>query len=107
MPRVALIGLAELEPPCLKRIAIAGHAPVLLVASQGRYHVMDDTCSHGAASLADGELAGDEILCPHHRGGFDIRTGAATRPPCAQAQRRYEVTVEAGVLYIDIDAGDI
>lgn len=107
MPRVPLIRLAELEPPCLKRIVIADHEPVLLVATQGRYHVLDDTCGHGAASLADGELVGDEILCAHHRGGFDIRSGAATRPPCAQAQRCHEVFVEAGVLYMDIGSGAI
>lgn len=103
MPRVALLAVADVLPHSLRRIEIAGRAPLLLIASGQAYHLMDDTCGHGAASLAEGELLGDEILCPHHRGGFDIRSGVATRAPCAQAQRCYAVSVDHGVLYAELD----
>lgn len=102
MPRVALIPLAELVPPMTRRVVIDGHGALLVAATLSGCHVIDDTCSHGAASLADGELLGDEILCPHHRGGFDLRSGAATRAPCWQAQRSYAVSVVDGMLCVDL-----
>lgn len=104
MPRVALIALSELAPPTLKRIEVEDHGALLLVVTAVGVYVLDDTCSHGAASLADGELAGNEILCPHHRGGFDLRSGAPTRAPCRQAQRSYPVSVVDGMVWVELQS---
>lgn len=103
MPRIALLALSQLGSAPLQRVALAGHDAVLLIHRNGRYVALADTCSHGAASLSEGELVGDEILCPHHRGGFDIRSGAPTRPPCAVPLARYEVSIEDDVVYIEVD----
>ena len=106
MPRIALVPLSRLGTQPLQKIERDGHPPLLLIQQHGRYRVLDDTCSHGAASLSEGELLGHEILCPHHRGGFDIDSGAPSRPPCATAIACYAVTVIDGVLYIEIDEAD-
>lgn len=65
------------------------------------YYATDDMCSHGEASLAEGELEGYEILCPFHLGAFDVRTGIATRAPCVSAIRAYRVTIVDDCLYIE------
>lgn len=60
------------------------------------FHASDDLCTHGEASLSEGEIEGCEIICPFHLGAFDIRTGEATRAPCTQPLRIYAVIVEDG-----------
>jgi len=103
MSRLALIALTGLAPRAVQRVAVAGRAPFAVFTRDGQYFVADDRCSHGEAALSEGELADYEILCPHHRGGFDIRTGLPTRPPCAQAITCYAVSLADGMLCIDID----
>lgn len=56
--------------------------PVCLYRVGGEVFATADSCSHGSASLADGDIVGYEIECPFHQGRFDVRTGAATRLPC-------------------------
>ena len=64
----------------------------------GAYHVSDDTCTHGFASLSEGELAGHVITCPWHGGAFDVRTGAALAPPCTDPLRVHRCRVEGDML---------
>ena len=103
MPRIALIAISRLAPPTMQRVELPGHGPLVVIARDGEYFVTDDICSHGQASLFEGELIGHEILCPHHHGGFDIRSGMPTRAPCVTAVRSYAVRVDDGVLFIDTE----
>ncbi len=62
----------------------------------GSVYATDDLCSHGDASLADGEIEDGQIVCPYHMGKFDIRTGEATGAPCSIAIRTHRVIEENG-----------
>ena len=66
----------------------------------GEYFVVDDKCTHGNASLAEGEVIGEDIECPFHFGTFSLRSGEPTGRPCSIALRTYPVTVRDGVIYI-------
>lgn len=66
----------------------------------GEVFATDDLCSHGDASLADGEIENGQIVCPYHMGTFDIRTGEATGAPCSIAIRTYKVTEEDGTIML-------
>jgi nitrite reductase/ring-hydroxylating ferredoxin subunit len=70
----------------------------------GDYFVTDDLCTHGEASLADGEIEDGNIICPFHLGAFCIRTGVATAAPCLEPLRTYPVTIADDALLIDIGA---
>lgn len=59
-----------------------------------------DICSHGSASLADGEIDGYEIECPFHGGRFDVRTGAATRLPCRLPIQIYRIREADGAIWL-------
>ncbi len=59
-------------------------------------YATDDLCSHGDASLADGEIEDGKIVCPYHLGSFCIRTGEPTGAPCSVPIRTYQVTELAG-----------
>ena len=65
-----------------------------------QYFATDDTCTHGNASMAEGDIDGSEVYCPFHMGAFDIRTGEATVAPCSVPLKTYEVVIEDGYLFI-------
>ena len=64
----------------MRRVEVAG-ASVAIVASEGDYHAIDDTCSHDEVSLADGEVEGHTVQCWLHGSRFDVRSGEALCPP--------------------------
>lgn len=85
------------------RVEHAG-LPVLAVFRVGEeYFVTDDLCTHGAASLSEGELIGFEIECPFHQGAFDLRTGAPTARPCSVPLRVYKCELRGDTLYASIN----
>ena len=47
-------------------LKILGQDLVLYRTSDGRIHAMNNTCIHRGASLAQGKIAQDCIVCPYH-----------------------------------------
>jgi NAD(P)H-dependent nitrite reductase small subunit len=41
----------------------------------GGFFATDNTCPHRGGPLAEGDLIGDEIVCPWHLWGFNLQTG--------------------------------
>jgi len=41
----------------------------------GELYAFDDTCTHAACSLADGELEGATVVCPCHMGQYGLKSG--------------------------------
>jgi nitrite reductase/ring-hydroxylating ferredoxin subunit len=39
------------------------------------FFATDNTCPHRGGPLAEGDLIGNEIVCPWHLWGFDVATG--------------------------------
>ncbi len=76
--------------------ASCGEELVCLFRLKGRVYATQDTCTHGAASLADGFIEGDRIECPFHQGLFHIPTGKAVGAPCSIDLRVYEVAERNG-----------
>jgi len=80
-----------------------GRGIVLAVFRVGdEFLVVDNQCTHGSASLAEGEVEGEEIVCPYHLGRFNLRTGAATGPPCVDPIRSYAATVAGDRVYVSL-----
>lgn len=69
------------EPGTARRVVVRGRA-VAVFNVRGTFHVIDDTCTHGFASLSEGALEGHVVTCPWHGGAFDLRTGEAVLAPC-------------------------
>jgi metal-sulfur cluster biosynthetic enzyme/nitrite reductase/ring-hydroxylating ferredoxin subunit len=78
---------------------------VALFHVEGRFHAIDDVCTHDGGPLVDGELAGHKIACPRHGAKFDIRTGAALSMPAVRATRSHSVKVEDGAVWVALGAG--
>lgn len=62
--------------------------------------VTDDKCSHGNASLAEGEVDGTEIECPLHSGAFDLITGEPTEAPCSIPINVHRSVLKDGKVYL-------
>lgn len=95
----------EVEQGYALQVNIDGREPVALVRLDDGFYVMDDTCTHGAASMSEGEVIGCEIECPFHSGRFDVRTGAVTAFPCVKPLTVYPVRVEGDQVLAALGAG--
>ena len=89
---VAVGEILRVDPP--------DHVPLAVYNLDGRIYVTDDTCSHGNASLADGEIDGDLVECPFHAGCFEIATGLPAGAPCTIPIRSYKTVIEDGAVHI-------
>ncbi|MFJ3673852.1 bifunctional 3-phenylpropionate/cinnamic acid dioxygenase ferredoxin subunit [Streptomyces sp. NPDC090106] len=77
--------------------------PVIAVFRvEGEFYAIDDTCSHGQSSLAEGYVEGCEVECAWHMARFDVRTGKAMCLPATTDLRTYPVTVVDGGIYVDL-----
>jgi nitrite reductase/ring-hydroxylating ferredoxin subunit len=68
----------------------------------GSFFVINDTCSHGDASLCDGEIEGGEVECPWHNAKFCIKTGKALTFPAVEPQKTYTTAVVDGMVSIEV-----
>lgn len=97
--RVFVCSVSELAPGSMKLIEREdGNITVYNV--DGAFYATDDRCSHGLASLCEGEIIGDEIECPMHFGSFRIATGEPVAAPCSVAIRTWPVTVEDDKVFL-------
>jgi len=69
---------------------------IVIFNMAGKLFAIGDVCSHDNGPVGDGEIEGDEIICPRHGGRFDIRSGKATSLPAVEDIPSYPVRVVNG-----------
>jgi nitrite reductase/ring-hydroxylating ferredoxin subunit len=99
-----LCAVDEVPAGTARRVTIGGRA-LAVFNLDGAFHVIDDTCSHGFASLAEGFIDGAVVECPWHGGAFDIRTGAAVGAPCVTPVAVYPTGLRDGMVWADLAGG--
>lgn len=96
----------ELAPGCVRCVEVLGR-PIALYNLEGEFFATDDLCTHAEASLSEGQIQGDEIVCPLHFATFNIRSGACTGPPASDDLRTYPVRVSpSGLIEVAVKGGD-
>ena len=98
---IAVCDTADVFEGVGRRYELAGYPPLAVFNVDGAFHVTDDTCTHGDASLADGWVEGDQVECPFHQGKFCVRTGEATAFPAEAPIRVFRSKVEDGRVLIE------
>lgn len=58
----------------VRAFEVAGRRIALYHTASG-FYATDNTCPHRGGPLAEGDLIDDEITCPWHLWGFDVKTG--------------------------------
>jgi len=87
------------------RVVATADLPILVVNLDGRYYAIENICTHDSAELSDGELQGEEIVCPLHGARFSVVTGAVLSPPAFENLRTFEVRVTDGWVEVNAEAG--
>jgi len=73
----------------------------LFRTEDGQFFATADTCTHEQWSLGeDGDLEGEEIVCPLHMARFDLRTGRALCLPATAALQTFAVEIEGDKVYV-------
>jgi nitrite reductase/ring-hydroxylating ferredoxin subunit len=98
--RLPLCETSELASGGMRKFHPEGMDPILLCNVDGKFHAVDDECTHAIASLSEGRLDGQIVFCPMHGGSFDVCSGKARSLPCRQALRTWPLEVVDGKIYL-------
>jgi 3-phenylpropionate/trans-cinnamate dioxygenase ferredoxin subunit len=98
---IKVLSLSELPPGSVKG-CLAGSERLVLCNAGGALYALEDHCPHAGALLSEGELANDRLLCPWHAAEFDLKTGAALRPPARRGVRCFPVSVREGGIWVEV-----
>jgi len=100
---VGRVSLAELREKTMVRLTYPPF-DILVPWVDDEVFAIEDACNHAGASLAEGWLEGECVICPMHAYVFELRTGKLDRPKglCGD-QRTYDARIEGDevVVYDD------
>ena len=69
----------------------------------GNYYAIENTCPHRGGPLAEGMMAGEEVICPWHGSRFDVKTGSVLTPPARQGVRSFPVRISGDDVEVEVD----
>lgn len=72
----------------------------------GKYHAIEDICTHDGGELASGKVEGCEVICPRHGARFCIKTGKALTPPAYAAVDVFPLKIEEDSIWTRDDRWD-
>ena len=76
--------------------------PLVIFNIAGQFFSIGDVCSHDDGPVGEGDIEGDNIVCPRHGAEFDIRTGKAVQLPAVVDIPAYPVRVVEGMIQVGI-----
>lgn len=103
---VAVCSLADLvegEP----RKAVVDGTTIAVVRAEGDVFAINDICSHGQVSLAEGEVEGCALECWLHGSQFDLRTGRPLSLPATDPVPVYPVKIEGDTVLVAIRSNEL
>jgi 3-phenylpropionate/trans-cinnamate dioxygenase ferredoxin subunit len=98
------VGPLEELPPGEVKIVRAGELAIGVYNLNGELYAIEDRCSHDDGPLAEGDFDVDQgvAICPRHGSHVDIRTGRALTLPAYLPVETFEVTVEDGIVRVNV-----
>lgn len=64
---------------------------------------VDNACPHRGGPLCDGIVSGETVVCPLHGWKISLETGHVLKPNVCVRVTTYPVSVEDGVISVEID----
>ncbi len=96
---VTVARTSELEPGEMLR-AFVNDVAVCIYNVDGEFYATQDTCTHAEASMSEGELIDDIVICPLHGSEFNVRTGEVVAGPATEPIATYRVEVKDGLITV-------
>jgi 3-phenylpropionate/trans-cinnamate dioxygenase ferredoxin subunit len=90
--------LGENQP---RRVVIDGIPIALVKDSEGDFHAIGDTCTHGEISLSEGFVEDKTLECWAHGSQFSLVTGEPLNLPAYEPVPVFELEIVDGDIYID------
>lgn len=84
--------VSEIPVGRARAVPFGGKTLALYHTASG-FFATENTCPHRGGPLGEGDLLGNEIVCPWHFWSFDVRTGANCADPSLIIPT-YEVRVD-------------
>jgi 3-phenylpropionate/trans-cinnamate dioxygenase ferredoxin component len=75
---------------------------IALFNLDGEIFAIDDTCSHEGGSLSEGNLQGDQVVCPGCGSRFSFVSGEARSLPAMEDVTSYEVRVTGDDVEVEV-----
>lgn len=101
-PRFVRVGKIGEVPAGRAEVFDVEDRKIAVYRLEGTYYAIDDICTHDGGPLAEGEVEGDQVICPRHGARFSIKTGAALSYPAITPVESYPVRVDGEELYIGL-----
>ena len=101
MTLLAACQSADLKPGTALRVVLDGVEVCLARTDDGAVHAVNDLCTHGEVSLAEGEVFGCTIECWLHGSAFSLETGVPESPPAFEPVAVYPCSEQDGTVYVD------
>jgi Rieske Fe-S protein len=83
---------------------IDGEDYLVIRAGETRFHALAATCTHSEVCLVEWDPGRRQLVCPCHRGVFDVYGNVVSGPPPRPLPRR-EVVVREGGVYVKREQG--
>ena len=97
------LGAAEAIPTGSGRAFVVDSRTIAIFrTADGALYATQNGCPHANASLAEGLLGAQTIICPRHAWKFNLKTGACINDP-DYCIRTYPVREEAGEIFVTIE----
>jgi cytochrome b6-f complex iron-sulfur subunit len=78
---------------------IDGREFIVVRRDEERFFALSATCTHSEVCLVAWDPRRHQLVCPCHRGVFDLNGNVVSGPPPRPLERR-DVTVRQGSLYV-------
>ncbi|MFM1983932.1 MAG: hypothetical protein RL723_367 [Actinomycetota bacterium] len=101
---VRICAVEDIKPGKAIRVKIGDLAVAIVRTKAGEVRALDDKCSHGEISLSEGFVDNETIECWAHGAKFSLETGAALTLPAFEPVAVYEVLIDNGDIFLEIDA---
>lgn len=77
--------------------------PIVLFSIKGQFLATGDVCTHDMGSIGEGEIIGDEIVCPRHGARFNMKTGEVMSFPAVTGIPVYPVRIIDGHIEVGVE----
>jgi 3-phenylpropionate/trans-cinnamate dioxygenase ferredoxin subunit len=100
---VRICAVDDIKPGKAIRVKVGDLAVAIVRTKAGDVKAIDDKCSHGEISLSEGFVDNDTIECWAHGAKFSLATGEALTLPAFEPVAVYEVLIDNGDIFLEID----
>ena len=101
--------VTDLDPAEAQQVTLTSEsgAKVLVAVvrdSDGSWHAVGDTCTHGNYSLSEGYVEDGTIECWKHGSPFDLVTGRPLSLPATKPVPVYVIEIQGDDVLVDVEA---